>query len=145
MVPTASHFLVVPSANDTLRQSRGTSVVMLFSYGLWLFFQLHTHRTRLSNPSRPKAEKWRLDGGTIRKMVGAVGAKDAGTIGGALTRSQLADAEEPSLGVWTAIGTIIVSTVLIAFKTQFATDSINGLLAEANLSSAFVGLVTSLC
>ena len=74
--------------------------------------------------------------------MGEMGVKAAGTIGGAVIRNQIVeDRREPQLTVWTAVGTIIISTVLIAFNTQFATESINGLLNQAGLTPTFVGLI----
>ncbi len=143
MVPTASHFLVNTSQKDILRQSHGTSVVMLFSYGLWLVFQLHTH-SEFYEPS-PKGEKRELDPGTTQKGLAKIGAAYAATRGSDHMRRQPAQDEEesevPRLNAWVAIAVIIVSTVLIAFNTQFATDSINVLLKQGGVSNTFVGLV----
>ncbi len=74
-----------------------------------------------------------------------MGARTAGTAGGALIKDNMTDEdepdEEPQLKVVVAIATIVISTVLIAFNTQFATESINGLLDQAGLTPTFVGLV----
>ena len=76
-----------------------------------------------------------------------VGAKAAATVDGDFTKDHMVEdkvedeKKKPQLTVWTAIGTIVISTVLIAFNTQFATESINGLLNQAGLTPTFVGLV----
>ncbi|MCJ1433707.1 hypothetical protein MMC27_003071 [Xylographa pallens] len=139
IIPTVSHLLITTSQKDIILQSRGTGVVLLLSYGLWLLYQLYTNPFSSQKRSR-KAQKRRLDQGETLKAMAAMGAKSAAT---GINGSHVIDDEEdvPQLSIWVAIATIIVSTVLIAFNTQFATDSINGLLSEAGLSATFVGLV----
>ena len=56
IVPTASHLMDGLSRHDILVQSRGTSVIIIFSYGLYLFFQLKTHAYMFMEPSQ-KAPK----------------------------------------------------------------------------------------
>ena len=49
--------------------------------------------------------------------------------------------EELQLSYLAATLTLIISTILIALNTQFATDSIQGLLHAAGLSDTFLGLI----
>ena len=138
IIPTVSHFLITTSQRDIILQSRGTGVVLLLSYGLWLLYQLYTNPFSSQKRSE-KAQKRRLDQGETLKAMAAIGAKSAAT---GIDRSHVIDeVDVPQLSIWVEIATIIVSTVFIAFNTQFATDSINGLLSEAGLSATFVGLV----
>lgn len=146
MIPTASSLLSGTSLADVVRQSRGTAFMLLSSYALWLLFQFKTHRDTFDQA----AEKVPLNSypsGTAFKGIAKVGAATAATIGGVMGGGTFQDDDDedeeefPRLSLPVAIGTIIVSTVLIAFNTQFATDSINGLLDQAGLSTTFVGLV----
>ena len=142
LVPTISPLFFNSSREGKSRQAHGTAIMLLLSYCFWLYFQLRTHAKLFREPSlhypplRPKS-------GTAKKALGVVGAKAAGTAGGALIEEHMVEdeKEEPQLTVWTAIGTIVISTVLIAFNTQFATESINGLLNQAGLTPTFVGLI----
>jgi len=142
MVPTASDILSHVSPNGILQQSRGTAIMLLLSYVLWLIFQLKTHPRFFDQPS-PKGSAKRkpgLEKGSTTRGMAQIGAAAAGTSGGKI--SELEEiVEDPQLSLWTAIGSLIIATVLIAFNTQFATNSINGLLDGAGLSPTFVGLV----
>jgi Ca2+/H+ antiporter len=51
VIPTASHLMTNVSQRDILHQSRGTAVVIMISYGLWLFFQLKTNSSMFDPPS----------------------------------------------------------------------------------------------
>ena len=142
VVPTISPLFFNVSREGILRQAQGTAIMLLLSYCFWLFFQLRTHAELFCEPSQhdpPLQPKF----GTANKAIGVVGAKAAGTAGGALVKEHMVEdkKEQPQLTAWTAIGTIVISTVLIAFNTQFATESINGLLDQAGLTPTFVGLV----
>lgn len=130
LVPTASSLLSNISPANLVRQSRGAAFMLLLSYGLWLLFQLKTHTEIFQKPS----EK-------VEKRAGVVQA--ASKIGAAalFAEDERDEEDTPKLSPWIAVGAIIVATVLIAFNTQFATESINGLLDQAGLSSTFVGLV----
>lgn len=143
MVPTASYLLVNTTQNDILQQSRGTCVVMLLSYGLWLHFQFYTHAD-MFHVLGQKAPPREIERGTVKKGLATIGARFAGPLGDTLIQSRFKDDDEvdvPQLSISTAILAIVISTVLIAFNTKFATDSISGLLNEAGLTTTFVGLV----
>ena len=140
MVPTASHFLVKTSAFDISRQSRATAIMLLISYVLWLIFQLKTHPGLFRGPAKQMSSSDRKPAEASAPSTVETAVADTDT-----DKSRYKDqddkADEPRLALWNAIGAIIVSTLLIAFNTQFATDSINGLLDQAGLSTTFVGLV----
>ena len=133
VVPTISPLVVDTSREGILRQARGTAIMLLLSYCFWLYFQLRTHaslfreRSQHDSPLHPKPE-------TARNGI---------AVGRALIKEHMVEdkKKEPQLTVWTAIGTIVISTVFIAFNTQFATESINGLLNQAGLTPTFIGLV----
>ena len=150
VVPTISPLVVSTSREGILRQAHGTAIMLLLSYCFWLYFQLRTHVDLFREPS-PHDPPLKPKPKNAFKAMGVVGAKAAGTMGGALIKEQMVEhmlvdivedvKEEPQLTVWTAIGMIVISTVLIAFNTQFATESIDGLLNQARLTPTFVGLV----
>lgn len=43
IIPTASHIFANSTPENIAAQSRGTAIVLLFVYGIYLFFQLKTH------------------------------------------------------------------------------------------------------
>lgn len=47
----------------------------------------------------------------------------------------------PQLTLTTAVTTVVISTTLLAFNTQFATDSVQGLMQKHQLSESFMGIV----
>ena len=150
VVPTISPLVVNTSREGILRQAHGTAIMLLLSYCFWLYFQLRTHAEWFREPSQhdpPLQPKPR----TAHKAMAVVGAKAAATVDGDFIKDHMVEDKgedevedeknKPQLTVWTAIGTIVISTVFIAFNTQFATESINGLLNQAGLTPTFVGLV----
>ena len=56
VIPTASHLMANVTQHDIVVQSRGTSVVIIFSYGLYLFFIEDTHQ-HLHRAVRKDTEK----------------------------------------------------------------------------------------
>lgn len=142
LVPTISPLVVNTSREGKSRQAHGTAIMLLLSYCFWLYFQLRTHAKLFREPSQHDPPS-RIKSGTAHKAIGVLGARAAGTAGGPLIKEHMVQEEkaQPQLTALTAMGTIIISTVLIAFNTQFATESINGLLDQAGLTPTFVGLV----
>ncbi|KAF2472136.1 uncharacterized protein BDR25DRAFT_284625 [Lindgomyces ingoldianus] len=155
LIPTASKLMNDNiTTDDIAAQSRGTSFVLLFSYALWLVFQLRTHNEVFNEPSQkvPKKKPTKVEEGQVirglAQMGGATAASSGGGIHGArLVRTRAEEEEEPdevevpSLSLLGAIFTLTISVVLIAFNTQFATDSIQGLLQHRHISQTFLGLV----
>jgi Ca2+:H+ antiporter len=170
VIPTASHLLTDISPHGIVAQSRGTSVVIMISYGLWLLFQLKTNREMFEEASPPPFLE-RVKVGDIRRAKtnsimmpqsgyttakpdrqkvaeGAVfqGLASAGTV---IARSSGAPVQytipeepwEPELTLTWSILTLLISTTLIGFNTSFATDSVEGLMSNAGLSNSFVGLI----
>lgn len=143
MIPTVSSVLAKTSSDGVVRQSRGTAIMLLSAYALWLIFQFKTHREIFNPDAAALAAAKKIK---ERRRATKLESRDDAM----MTRPQdMNDAEDeidedpeiPQLSTWTAIGVIIIFTVLLAFNTQFATNSINGLLNQAGLSTTFVGLV----
>ena len=144
MIPTASSMLSKTSFADVVKQSRGTAIMLLLSYVFWLIFQFKTHRETFNAPSQ-KAPLKNYPKGTTTRGIARIGAATAAMAGGAISGGEFKDddddeEETPRLWLWTSVGAIVVSTVLIAFNTEFTTNSISGLLDQAGLSTTFVGL-----
>ncbi|TGO57178.1 hypothetical protein BCON_0068g00080 [Botryotinia convoluta] len=136
IIPTASHVFANSTPENIAAQSRGTSIVLLFVYGIYLFFQLKTH-SYVFNPEASLYIK-----STPKLTV-------KGAAEGTITRSEPSPPSviystgediEPHLSMPVGVITLIIGTVVLAFNTTFAVDSIDGLTAH-HASPSFVGLI----
>lgn len=145
----------------TAALSRGTSVVLLFVYAGYLYFQLKTHHSVFSEesqkvPMRPK--KHELGPAAIKKgLIGPTGLvgmpgdhEEEGSNNKKLQQMLNADPnideeegeeEEPQLSFAVAMGTLAGSTVLIAFCAEFLVDSIDYVTTQGGISKEFLGLI----
>lgn len=101
-----------------LMLSRGTAVILLVLYVLYLWFQLRTHHN-LFGP----------DGG---ESTLAPDSEDP---------DAQEDEEETHLSPWAAAGVLVVVTVLIALCADYLVDSIDALVERAHISRNFIGLI----
>ncbi|KAJ9623314.1 hypothetical protein H2204_011220 [Knufia peltigerae] len=146
VVPTASRLMVSGvTDHDIVVQSRGTSVIILISYALYLFFQLRTHRRIFDTPCEKNAR-------ITKKLTHVVvperfRKRSPGVSGGRPIEDIYEDEQEeeeeeqPSLSFITAFVTLVVSTVLVAFNAEFATGSVQKMVHQAGISQTFVGFV----
>jgi Ca2+:H+ antiporter len=91
--------------------SRGTAIVLLFLYVLYLYFALHTHK-KLFEPEAQASE-------------GGAGE----------------DEHQPLLGPWAAVLVLVVTTLIISVCADFMVDSIDALVATGKISKTFIGLI----
>lgn len=148
-IPTVSQLWGHSTERGILSQSRGTAIVIMFSYVLWLIFQLGTHRslfkeTSQRTPRRPIRKRVEVDAIRAVVVTGAQGASIGSAISPAMLprdENVVEQEEIPQLSRVGALLTIVVSTVMLAFHTEFATNSIRGILAGHKLSERFVGIV----
>ncbi|KAJ5725250.1 uncharacterized protein N7483_006607 [Penicillium malachiteum] len=149
VIPTASHYLSNTDAGGILAQSRGTSIIIMISSGLWLLFDLKTHRELWDTPPLKPTENimWRkrIKEGDVGREIAKVGHVAAKIGAGAgdhrdVTLVELIDDSTPRLTIPVIVVTMLVTTTLIALNTNYATDSIQG-LTDQYISPSFVGLV----
>ncbi|KAF2143697.1 uncharacterized protein K452DRAFT_224410 [Aplosporella prunicola CBS 121167] len=157
IIPTVFHMWVeadVPDLVDTDALSRGTSVILLFVYACYLIFQLKTHAVMYNEPSQ-KGEKRpssKLEPGATNLGLARIGANTAATAGGQVNQANLVhrgdleeeeDEEEiPVLTVWGALVSLAISTILVAFCSEFMVDNISEVAGEGKgLSQTFLGLI----
>jgi Ca2+:H+ antiporter len=158
LLPSAAHVMTTTTPKGILAESRGISVVILISYVLWLFFTLSTHRELFDSPP-PKASKRpnrNIKEREAARGIAAIGAGSAAASGGGVNvKTLFGDSdedheddcreeeifEECSLSLAGAIITLIVSVVLLAFNTQFSTDSIQAILQRRKVSQTFLSLI----
>ncbi|WPH00035.1 Hypothetical protein R9X50_00285800 [Acrodontium crateriforme] len=147
-IPTVSRFWGHSVDQGIIEQSRGTAVVIIVSYALWLLFQLRTHRELFSEPTQlaPKRKTSKKEHGEVFKGFAFMGATSGATAGGVVNQENLVQEEDdedeaPQLSLTFAIASMIFFTALLAFNTQYATDSIQGVMTLHNVSSSFMGIV----
>lgn len=118
---------------------------------MYLLFQLKTHEAMYTAPSRksPKHSTRRDEGDTMRGLA-AMGANIAGYARPhrneeKILRDPSEDDEEefetPQLSWTSAIITLTISTVLVAFCSEFMVSSIEGVTATGGVSETFIGLI----
>ncbi|OLN97406.1 Vacuolar calcium ion transporter 1 [Colletotrichum chlorophyti] len=140
--------------------SRGTAVILLIIYASYLFFQLKTHNAVFNEESQKVAAKpWGRGGlkeGALARGLAGAGARMAqtGVRGeGEAERAELSrimmqrhdeeedEEEEPQLHFFVAVGTLTISTVLIAFCAEAMVSSIDYVTKQGGISEEFVGLI----
>jgi Ca2+:H+ antiporter len=147
--------------------SRGSSIILLFVYACYLYFQLGTHSAIYQEESKKTAVR----PSTKNKAPGSA-FKGVAAAGGLLTaygRSRPVDQEgiaqegsdeimqrdalelqaaqekeegdEPQLHIWVAIATLLISTVVVAICAEFMVGSIDKITGSTGVSAEFVGLI----
>lgn len=92
--------------------SRGTSVILLLLYCLYLYFQLRTHKN-LFNPEVPDdAEEQEEEEG-----------------------------DEASMSAWSAAAVLVGVTLVISLCADYLVDSIDAIVATGAVSKNFIGLI----
>lgn len=107
--PEAAH-------NSVLILSRGTSVILLLLYVLYLYFQLRTHKN-LFNPEAPEESSEQHDD-----------EEEDGE-------------EEASMSAWSAAVVLVAVTVVISFCADYLVDAIDPIVATGKISKNFIGLI----
>lgn len=96
--------------------SRGTAIILLFLYVLYLYFQLRTHKN-LFNPEEPESS----DGDNQEE--------DA------------EEGQEASMSAWSAAAVLVGVTLVISFCADYLVDSIDAIVATGAISKNFIGLI----
>ncbi|KAK3323491.1 Sodium/calcium exchanger protein-domain-containing protein [Cercophora scortea] len=160
IVPTVFDQASDAPQGDVAKLSRGTAIILLFVYGGYLFFQLHTHQSVFAEESQKveaRPHKSALPEGAIAQ--GLVGP--AGVMGGHGLPSGKEDTEklrrllnsappkgddddegeEPQLHFLVALATLGISTVIIAFCAEYMVSGISSITDGGHVSAEFVGLI----
>ncbi|PKX98463.1 putative sodium/calcium transporter [Aspergillus novofumigatus IBT 16806] len=133
IIPTAFHAWSGAGTVGIAPLSRGTSIILLFVYGCYLFFQLKSH-TEIYNRPSPKVEKRRQK---IGKMTATMGGQNAQQ----MKIHEEDDEEQPQLSIWVAVLTLAISTTFVALCAEFMVGSIDALTERGGISKTFVGLI----
>lgn len=92
--------------------SRGTAIILLLLYVLYLYFQLRTHKN-LFNPEVPDDEEEEENG----------------------------EEDEASMSAWSAAAVLIGVTLVISICADYLVDSIDAIVATGAISKNFIGLI----
>lgn len=117
ILPAALYGVLDQSDEDHKRESilvlsRGTAVILLFLYCLYLYFALRTHKT-LFEPEAQNAP---------------AGCEDEHEY-------------QPVIGPWSAGLVLVVVTLIISVCADYMVDSIDALAATGVISKTFIGLI----
>ncbi|KAK4574890.1 hypothetical protein LTR86_001732 [Recurvomyces mirabilis] len=148
IIPTAFSIFTPGNADDGVTAaSRGTAVMLLFTYCCYLFFQLRTHIDMYNAPSQksPKRPSGKKDAGDAMRSLASMGAgTGAAAAGGQINQENLVHDEPeeedgPQLTRLGALVTLAFSTVLIALCAEYMVSAI-GAVAKS-VSPEFIGLI----
>ncbi|KAK4199690.1 Sodium/calcium exchanger protein-domain-containing protein [Triangularia verruculosa] len=162
IVPTVFDRNSPAPQTDVAKLSRGTSVILLFVYAAYLFFQLKTHAKVFTEESQKVQAKpfnhpirRTVPDGAIRQGImtsaGVISSCSAGQSGNekihqAVTNPSGSNGEDddradPQLHFSVAVATLAASTVVIAVCAEYMVDSISAITASGVVSEEFVGLI----
>lgn len=116
-----------------LSLSRGTAIILLVLYVLYLWFQLRTHHKLFSAESGAESEAAPIDSqlpaeAAAENMRAAVTSEDESE-------------PEVHMSPWSAGAVLIVTTVLVAICADYLVESIDALVERAHISRSFIGLI----
>lgn len=102
--------------------SRGTAIILLFLYVLYLIFQLRTHKN-LFDAEAQKATRE---------------AEQNGNVNG---QHKNDEGEEGAMNPWAAGCVLIITTIIVAVAAEYLVDSIDSIVESAKISKTFIGLI----
>ncbi|TPX07328.1 uncharacterized protein E0L32_010750 [Thyridium curvatum] len=152
IVPTVFDVASITSVADVAALSRGTSIILLFVYGGYLFFQLKTHQAVFAEesqkvPAKPFKHSKDIKQGLANPVGliahGVSGHEDNQRLSRMLMQPPIdeEEGEEPQLHFFVALGLLTGSTVVIAFCAEFLVDSIDDVTTRGHISKEFLGLI----
>jgi Ca2+:H+ antiporter len=100
--------------------SRGTSIILLILYGLYLFFQLKTHHNLFdgeASDTDPEVSQTSVEQAEEREL------------------------EEPYMGLVPAIAVLVATTVVVAICADYLVASIDPIVESSKISKTFIGLI----
>lgn len=111
--------------------SRGTAIILLVLYVLYLFFQLKTH-SFLFDEHAPKHPEDEEEHSSPEDRDSSPQDRGEG-------REQ--HGEEVTLNPWAAGTALVVITIIVAICAEYLVGSINAIVETAHISKTFIGLI----
>lgn len=119
--------------------SRGSAAILLLVYALYLVFQLKSHAYMYtSTPQQVVDEESRPGSNVSIEMLG-ISRCARSSPGG--TPPSLPLAESHSIGRFSSVLLLFVSTALVAICAKFMVDSLDDLVEKGPLGEMFIGLI----
>ncbi|OAA64198.1 calcium ion transporter [Niveomyces insectorum RCEF 264] len=115
--------------------SRGTAVILLSLYVLFLFFQLRTHANLFDPEATPSAF---INGLLPGDNDGNNHADEDET---EQEEEEEEEEEEVHMSPWSAAVVLVVVTVVIAVCAEYLVDTIDAIVASGSMSKNFIGLI----
>ncbi|KAH9884084.1 Calcium/proton exchanger [Xylariomycetidae sp. FL2044] len=125
-----------------LSLSRGTAIILLVLYVLYLWFQLRTHHNLFGNQAAEAGAETGAEAGIEAgpaQLQAAAGGSD--TLNGITSNDGDAEEEETHMSPWSAAVVLVVTTVLVAICADYLVDSIDSIVERAHISRSFIGLI----
>ncbi|KAH8203638.1 hypothetical protein TruAng_002168 [Truncatella angustata] len=107
-----------------LNLSRGTAILLLLLYILYLWFQLRTHHNLFGAEAAAATAESQPAGQPV-----------------AVPSQANEEDDETHMNPWAAGGVLIVTTILVSICADYLVDSIDSLVDRAGLSRNFIGLI----
>ncbi|KAM3512215.1 hypothetical protein MY11210_004133 [Beauveria gryllotalpidicola] len=131
VLPAALYAVMDHNGSNAMRESilvfsRGTAIILLLLYVLYLIFQLRTHSNLFDPESHTDI---------------AAAATDDDTTQTPEIEAAAAEHEESSMGPIAALAVLVVTTVLVAICADYLVGSIDDIVASTSMSKAFIGLI----
>ncbi|KAL8305688.1 hypothetical protein RB597_003567 [Gaeumannomyces tritici] len=120
--------------------SRGTSIILLMLYCLYLWFQLNTHKNLFIS----KAETQRVNGVNGSASPNGINSTTSTVVSDEESQSgesNVEGEEEEHMLWWAAALVLIGTTVVISFCADYLVESIEPIVETGVLSRAFIGLI----
>ncbi|KAI1148464.1 calcium/proton exchanger [Nemania diffusa] len=140
ILPGALFMIVKKSQDDqqegrdiTLSLSRGTAIILLLIYVLYLWFQLRTHHNLFGSESTDAESQPAQIEEAETGTPGADGARNGGQGG----KSE----HEAAMNPWSAAAVLVVTTVLVSVCADYLVESIDSLVERGGISRSFIGLI----
>ncbi|KAM3486320.1 hypothetical protein MY8738_000536 [Beauveria namnaoensis] len=132
VLPAALYAVMDHNGSNAKRESilvfsRGTAIILLLLYVLYLIFQLRTH----SNLFDPESQT----------DTSAAAADDDETTQTPEIEAAAPAHQQPAMGPIAALTVLVVTTVLVAICADYLVGSIDDIVASTNMSKAFIGLI----
>ncbi|KAF3061445.1 Vacuolar calcium ion transporter [Daldinia childiae] len=119
-----------------LSLSRGTAIILLVLYVLYLWFQLRTHH-KLFSAEAAVVQEPSQNGIHLPAEAAAENIRPAVAQG----HEEESEEEEVHMSPWSAGAVLIVTTVLVAICADYLVESIDSLVERAHISRSFIGLI----
>ncbi|KAI1422490.1 calcium/proton exchanger [Xylaria sp. FL1777] len=142
ILPGALFMIVIRGEKDekdgrdiTLSLSRGTAIILLVIYVLYLWFQLRTHHNLFGSESGSvEARPSQIEEAEAEQGENGIANPDG-------ARNEEQSEDEAVMGPWSAAGVLVLTTVLVSICADYLVESIDSLVERGGISRSFIGLI----